>query len=97
MKKILIVASILVLIIILDVKDNQKYLSAYSFQLFSTDGKEIKTIYYPENFIKLAFYHNNVLYNIDSKNNLVVFKFEKDVCNKYTFTNFTKGSLTKSL
>lgn len=77
--------------IILDVKDNQKYLSAYSFQLFTTDGKEIKTIYYPENFIKLAFYHNNVLYNIDSKNNLVVFKFEKDACNKYTFTNFTKG------
>ena len=77
--------------IIIDIKDNQKYLSAYSFQLFTTDGKEIKTIYYPENFVQLAFYHNNVLYNIDSKNNLVVFKFEKDICNKYTFSNFAQG------
>ena len=58
-------------------KDNNIYLSANSFTM-ETKEKEPKIINYPTSFLYQVFYHNNLLFYLDSNNQINVYKFDKE-------------------
>lgn len=57
--------------------DKKIYLAANCFTLETKEEKE-KIINYPISFLYNVFYHNNILFLLDSNNQLNVFKFDKD-------------------
>ena len=58
-------------------KDNNTYLSANCF-IIETKEEEPKIINYPISFLYQVFYHNNLLFHLDSNNQLNVYKFDKE-------------------
>ena len=76
--------------IILDENDQQKLLSAYSFIIESKNGEIKKVIYHPETFLQLIFHYDNLLFNLNSRNKLVVFKLENNQFYKYEFPQMIK-------
>ena len=77
--------------IIIDEKDQKKYLSAYNFKIESKDNKV--NINLPETFLQYIFYFNKMLFHFDSSNNLIIIKFINNKCYKYPFpNNFNKDA-----
>ena len=77
--------------IIIDEKDQKKYLSAYNFKIESKDNKV--NINLPETFLQYIFYFNKMLFHFDSNNNLIIIKFINNKCYKYPFpNNFNKDA-----
>lgn len=66
--------------------DNKYYISAHKIELLSKDGKRIKLIYFPENFLNQVFYHDNLLFFFNSNYTLVIYKIESKSCKRYFFT-----------
>ena len=79
--------------IIID-KDNRKYLITYSFKF--EFGQNIKVINLPESFLQYIFYFDEMLFHLDSGNNLVVFKFINNICYKYQCPNTYNKNATLS-
>ena len=77
--------------IIIDEKDQKKYLSAYNFKIESKDNKV--NISLPETFLQYIFYFNKMLFHFNSNNNLIIIKFINNKCYKYPFpNNFNKDA-----
>ena len=77
--------------IIIDEKDQKKYLSAYNFKIESKDNKV--NINLPETFLQYIFYFNKMLFHFNSSNNLIIIKFINNKCYKYPFpNNFNKDA-----
>ena len=77
--------------IIIDEKDQKKYLSAYNFKIESKDNKV--NISLPETFLQYIFYFNKMLFHFNSSNNLIIIKFINNKCYKYPFpNNFNKDA-----
>ena len=77
--------------IIIDEKDQKKYLSAYNFKIESKDNKV--NINLPETFLQYIFYFNKMLFHFNSSNNLIIIKFINNKCYKYSFpNNFNKDA-----
>ena len=77
--------------IIIDEKDQKKYLSAYNFKIESKDNKV--NINLPETFLQYIFYFNKMLFHFNSNNNLIIIKFLNNKCYKYPFkNNFNKDA-----
>ena len=75
--------------------DNKYYISAHKIELLSKDGKRIKLIYFPENFLNQVFYHDNLLFFFNSNYTLVIYKIENKSCKRYIFTQKIQDSLKK--
>ena len=71
--------------IIIDEKDQKKYLSAYNFKIESKNNKV--NINLPETFLQYIFYFNKMLFHFNSSNNLIIIKFINNKCYKYPFPN----------
>ena len=73
--------------IYIDEKEKKNYLSTNCFiiESYSDNKNNSKMICYPISFLNLIFYSNNLLFNLDSNNRLIVFKFEKDSFDRYEF------------
>ena len=77
--------------IIIDEKDQKKYLSAYNFKIESKNNKV--NINLPETFLQYIFYFNKMLFHFNSSNNLIIIKFINNKCYKYPFpNNFNKDA-----
>ena len=77
--------------IIIDEKDQKKYLSAYNFKIESKNNKV--NINLPETFLQYIFYFNKMLFHFNSSNNLIIIKFINNKCYKYQFpNNFNKDA-----
>ena len=78
--------------IIIDEKDQKKYLSAYNFKIESKNNKV--NINLPETFLQYIFYFNKMLFHFNSSNNLIIIKFINNKCYKYQFpNNFNKDAI----
>jgi len=69
-----------------DESDGKYYLSAYCFSIKSSNENITKEIYYPESFLNLVFYHNNLIFFVNTNNELSIFKFDKNLYTNYRFT-----------
>ena len=66
--------------------DGKYYMSAYCFSIIPSNENGTKEIYYPENFLNLVFYHNNLIFFVNIKNELCIYKLDKTSYIKYNFT-----------
>ena len=70
-------------------EDNKNYISAICLFIgpVSTNSTiKSEMICYPHSFLHPVFFHNNLLFYLNPQNNLLVFKFTKNIITKYVFS-----------
>ena len=66
--------------------EKKNYLSTNCLLISSGNNNDKKKmICYPESFLHLVFFHDNLLFYLNLQNNLIVFKFENKVYFKYEY------------
>ena len=67
-------------------QDEKYYLSAYRFKIQFLNEMNEKEIYYPENFLNLVFYYNNLIFFLFPNNEISVFELNEKTCIYYGLT-----------